>query len=264
MKVLGYLLLAVSCLFTASWQLPQNPPAKELGSRTYRFTTSYTYSNTKGEIARRERITALCTWGPTGEVTWRDVSVSQANGKDAPFGPGEKREFMDNFRYRLANADDSLKPEFFKNFPPSAVAERNLVWDTLMFETFGRTELEHLKLNEPYHFAPSQNIALGGAGNFQNRDIELTWAGSSRRNGQDCALILYQAFFNPLHITVPGVDMIGRSHYWGSIWVSSATKQIEYATLYEDVLGELKLPNQNTPQIVDVFRDGVFEPFQQK
>jgi hypothetical protein len=32
----------------------------------------------------------------------------------------------------------------------------------------------------------------------------------------------------------------GRSHYW-AIWVSLANRQIEYATLNEDVLGELTL-----------------------
>ena len=56
----------------------------------------------------------------------------------------------------------------------------------------------------------------------------------------------------------------GRSHYWGEIWVSLSTKQIEYATLYEDVLGEMKLAGQATPQVIDVFRSGVFEPEPQK
>jgi hypothetical protein len=42
--------------------------------------------------------------------------------------------------------------------------------------------------------------------------------------------------------------------------VALATRQIEYATLYEDVLGEMKLKGQNTPQVVSVFRSGIFEP----
>ena len=36
----------------------------------------------------------------------------------------------------------------------------------------------------------------------------------------------------------------GRSHYWGAIWVSLASRQIEYATLQEDVLGEMTLTGQ--------------------
>jgi hypothetical protein len=60
-------------------------------------------------------------------------------------------------------------------------------------------------------------------------------------------------------VKTAGFEMIGRSHYWGQIWVSLTTKQIEYATLYEDVLGEMKLGAQPAPQVVNVFRKGVFE-----
>jgi hypothetical protein len=42
--------------------------------------------------------------------------------------------------------------------------------------------------------------------------------------------------------------------------VSLATKQIEYGTINEIVVGEMKLPGQNTAQIVNVFRIGTFEP----
>ena len=57
-----------------------------------------------------------------------------------------------------------------------------------------------------------------------------------------------------------GMTLQGRSHYWGQIWVALGTRQIEYATLYEDVLGEMKLTGQETPQIIDVFRSAVLEP----
>ena len=45
----------------------------------------------------------------------------------------------------------------------------------------------------------------------------------------------------------------GRSHYWGEIWVSLSSKQIEYATLQEDVLGEMKLAGQEAPRTISVF-----------
>ena len=59
------------------------------------------------------------------------------------------------------------------------------------------------------------------------------------------------------------MTLTGRSHYWGQIWVALATKQIEYATLYEDVLGEMTL-GQGSPQLIDVFRSGVLEPVAQR
>jgi len=123
---------------------------------------------------------------------------------------------------------------------------------------FGQNYFDHLKLNEPYHAISNQNTELS-VGSFQNRDVVLEWVGLSRRNGNDCALIDYQAFFNPLEIAVGGMTMKGRSDYWGQIWVSLATKQIEYGTIYESVIAEMKLPAHDTPQIVNIFRSGRLE-----
>ena len=128
-----------------------------------------------------------------------------------------------------------------------------------MFESFGRDYFDKLKLNEPYRVAPS-TVSLAGTGSFENKDTQLTWAGISRRNGQDCALIQYSVYFNRFEMKLTGIEMLGRSHYWGTIWVSLQTKQIEYGTLDEDVLGEMKTAAQTTPRVFNVFRRGVFGP----
>jgi hypothetical protein len=101
-------------------------------------------------------------------------------------------------------------------------------------------------------------------GTFRNRDIVLEWVGRSVRNGQDCAVIDFRAFFNPLQLASGGMTLQGRSDYWGEIWVSLGTKQIEYATIYEEVSGEMKLPGQDTPQLLSVFRIGSLEPLNAK
>ena len=56
------------------------------------------------------------------------------------------------------------------------------------------------------------------------------------------------------------MTMKARSDYWGEIWVSLTTKQIEYATIYENVTGEMKFAGQDKPQNVNVFRRGTFAP----
>ena len=93
-----------------------------------------------------------------------------------------------------------------------------------------------------------------------NRDIVLEWIGSSQRNGQDCALIRFQALLNPVEIMNAGITLKGLSNYWGQIWVSTATRQIEYATINETVVGDLKLAGQDTPMTINVIRSGVLEP----
>jgi hypothetical protein len=260
---LGQSVLAQSSS-SETWNLPQGTTVKDNGPRTYRFAVDYNTANTKGEIVHRQRITGEYTRGLAGgDVMWKNVSQAEADGPTAPFAVAQKRDFMEGFRYHN-DVSSTMKPEFFKGFPPTAVFERNLVWDTGMMELFGQDFFEHLKLNEPYHGSPNQDVNMPNVGTFHNRDIVLEWIGRSRRNGQDCAVIKYQAFLNPLEIANGGMNLKARSDYWGEIWVSLATKQIEYGTIYENVMGEMKLAGQDTPQIIDVFRIGTFEPVNAK
>ncbi len=170
---------------------------------------------------------------------------------------------MEGFRYRNDMAS-TMTPDFFKGFPPTAVMQRNLVWDTSMIEMFGQNHFDQLKLNEPYQILSNQDVNIPDVGTFRNHNVVLEWIGRSQRNGQECALIKYQAFFNPLQIATGGMTLNGRSDYWGEIWVSLETRQIEYSTLNESVVGEMKLPGQDTPQVLNIFRSGTFEPVDAK
>ena len=221
-----------------------------------------------GVLRRRWHIRWHKLWEYTrglarGEVVWKNVTQADADGATVPFGAAQKRDFMEGFRYPN-NLSNTLKPEFFKGFPPTAVFERNLVWDTGMIEHFGQDFFKQLKLNQPYHSIADDAVNMPDVGTFHNRDVVLEWIGRSQRNGQDCALINYQAFFNLLEIANGGMTLKGRSDYWGQIWVSLTTKQIEYGTLNESVVGEMKLPGQDTTQIINVFRSGTLEPVSAK
>jgi hypothetical protein len=243
----------------AARELPRGLTVKDVGPRTYKFVVDYTTADSKGTIVQRQRLSGDYTRGlPGGEVMWKNVTHATVQG-DAPFGPAQNDDFMEGFHYRN-DPGDSLAADFFKNFPPTAVMEKNLVWDTGMIEVFGQNYFELLKLNEPYHAMSNQDVNMPGLGTFHNQDVVLRWLGRSQRNGQDCAVIQYQAYLNPLALSTGGMEMKGRSDYWGEIWVSLATKQIEYATLYEVVVADLKLPGQDAPQLVNVFRAGTLEP----
>jgi hypothetical protein len=251
-------------LSAQTWTLPQGTTVKDNGPRTYRFTVEYDTTSTKGEMLLRQRLTGEYTRGlAAGDVAWKNVAQEDASGATGPFGVAQKRDFMEGFRYHN-DLGDTLKPGFFKAFPPAAVFERNLIWDTGMIEHFGQDYFEHLKLNEPYHSISNEDVTMPDVGTFHNREVTLEWIGRSQRNGQDCALIQYQAFLNPLEIDNAGMTLKARSSYWGLIWVSLATKQIEYGTLNETVVGELKLPGQDTTQIINVLRSGILEPISTK
>ena len=243
------------------WTLPANIAVTDSGPRTYHFSVDYNTAGPTGEIVQRQRVTGDYTRGlPNNEVEWHNVGVATVLGPDASFPAAEKSTFMEGFRYRNDLAA-TMDPAFFKSFPPAAFMERNLVWDTGMFESFGQNYFDKLKLNVPLHAGgKDQDVKMPQVGTFRNHDIVLEWVGRSRRNGQDCALIEYRVFFNPVNIDGGGVTMKARSDYWGEIWVSVASKQIEYATLYEEVTGQIKLPGRDVAQPLNVFRVASFEP----
>jgi hypothetical protein len=259
----GIFLLAVGGLFgqpSSTGTLPQRLVVKENGPRSYRFTVDYHTAGSSGQINRRQRVAGEYVRGlPGGEVVWRNVTQAEARGSKADFGAAQKRDFMDGFRY-INDLHQTFQPDFFKAFPPTAVYERNLVWDAGMIEHFGQGYFQHLRLNEPHHVISNAEVNMPDVGSFRNHDVVLEWVGHSRRNAQECAVILYKAFFNPVQIANEGMTMNARSDYWGEIWVSLKTKQIEYATIYESVAGEMKLAGQEVPSPVNIFRMGVFQP----
>lgn len=250
-------------LLAQKWTLPQGTAVKDSGARTYRFTVDYSNANARGEVTSRQRFTGEYTRGlDGGDVMWKNVTQAYATGPTAPFGAPQRQEYMEGFHYR-PDMSDTMKSDFFKGFPPAAVFERNLVWDTGMIEMFGQNYFAYLKLNELYHAIKSEDVKMPDLGTFHNRDVVLEWIGNSQRNGQDCAVITYRAFFNPVEIATGGMTLKGRSEYWGEIWVALRTKQIEYATLQEVVVGEMALPGQE-PRGIDVFRIGALEPLDAK
>ena len=268
--LLGGLALAAATSLPAqsktakTWNLPQGTTVKDSGPRAYRFVVDYNAANTKGELVYRQRVSGEYTRGlPGGDAMWKNVTLANAAGAAASFDAAQKSDFMEGFRYHN-NLAGTMTPEFFKGFPATAVMQRNLVWDTGMIEMFGQSYFDKLKLNEPYQILSNQDVNIPDVGTFRNHNVILEWVGRSRRNGQECALIKYQAFFNPVQIATGGMTLTGRSDYWGEIWVSLETRQIEYSTLNESVVGEMKLPGQDTPQVLNILRSGTFEPVEAK
>jgi len=230
-------------------------------AQTWRFTCDYVYLDTKGHISHRDRVSGLYTRGPDGAARWNGVTVATAPGEAGDFGTARKREFMEGFSYPHSTREHLLGAGFFQGFPPMAMQERNLVWDTDMLEGFA-AKLAELKPDAAYHVPGVADIPLAGMGSFHHRDLQLILTGATKRNGQECAVVDYRALFNTVQITNPSMSLTGRSNYWGQVMVSKAGGRIEYATLYEDVLGEVTVPGQPKPIVVNVFRIGAFEPLE--
>jgi hypothetical protein len=241
--------------------LPMDLKLKEDKPQKYKITFDYLNLDTLGNPLSKERVSGEYIRAlPGGKVRWNNVRIAKAKEFDQPFTDGEVQSYMEGFTYDLSRRADMLKKDFFQGFPDQEIKTKNLVWDMHMIEQFGWDYFNKLKLNQPYAIqSRPEDVPLAGAGTFQNRRVELTWVGLSKRNNEACALIQYQAFMNKFNTSAGDLSFQGRSHYWGDICVSLKDKQIEYATLFEDVLVEFNLPGQGGKQQIGVLRKGTFE-----
>lgn len=239
--------------------LPKNLELSEPSPQRYRVTSDYYNGDVYGNFFDKTRVMGEYTRGlKDGTVKWNKVSIAQGKTRDGGYEKAMPQPYMEDFTY--FPSDKLIEAEAFTTFPPNSFHTKNLVWDVLGIEGFAWHYFDSLQLNVPFKAAAfNGEIQLTGEGTFENRNVLLTWTGISRMNGDVCALIDYRTFDNPLTIKNDYIDIKGRSHYWGTIWVSLADKQIEHAVLYEDAVMEMKFAGQENMQLVDVTREIVFE-----
>lgn len=233
------------------------PQSLQLNDELQKFvvTTDHFNFDMFGNFFNKQRIQGEYSRGlENGLVKWNNVTTAFSMQKDGDFPAGNSLDYMENFTY--SPATDMLNSDKFNNFGENSALAKNLVWDMMGIEGFAWSAWDKLKLNVPYSATDfNGKMDLAGKGSFENKDVQLMWTGVTEMNGELCALIDYRTFDNPLEYAAEGMSMKGRSHYWGTIWVSLEDKQIEHAVLYEDVMMDMLLPGQTTKQIMDARRE---------
>ncbi len=247
--------------------LPQGLVLSEEGPQEYVFTCEYFQTDAGDEFIGKHRIVAKYARNLAGgKAVWSDAVLSGGRTLDGDYDEGKPLDYLEGFTYDPSLRGASFMPSFFRGFPVTATASyaKNLVWDTHMMEDFGQGFFGSLKLNQPYtpQGMSDAGVPLAGMGTFRNRKVELTWLGLSERNGESCAMIRYQAYFNRFQMGVGASKIAGLSHYWGEIWVSLVDKQIEHGTLHEHVSMRIGASKESmTP--FRVFRVASFEKLHQ-
>jgi hypothetical protein len=233
--------------------LPAGLELKEEIPQRYLMTVVYYNKDIFGNFSDKTQVTGEYTRGfSDGTVKWNNVRIAASNQLDGQFPEGEKQEFMENFRY--TPHENMVSESAFEGFPennPFDFHYKNLIWDMMGFEAFAWAFYDSLKLNRSY--APEElkgKVDLAGSGYFENKNIQLTLTGITRMNEEVCAVIQFLAMDNPLEaeIEMSGmkISFKGRSHYWGNVLISLEDKQIEQATLYEDVVMKMDIPGMQT------------------
>jgi hypothetical protein len=237
-----------------SGSLPQSLELKD-ELQKYVVTTDHFNTDIFGNFFNKIRIKGDYTRGlPDKQVKWNNVSVAMSMSRNDEFSAGSPVAYMENFSYKVS--EDMLKPEKFSTFTENSAYTKNLVWDMMGIEGLAWVNFNDLELNKPFKATFfNGKMDLAGMGSFENKDMVITWTGITERNGEYCAVIEFRTMNNPLEYTGDGMSMKGRSHYWGTIWVSVEDKQVEHAVLFEDVVMEMQLPGQTNKQIMDATRE---------
>ncbi len=213
--------------------------------RSYQMTTDYYNYDLKSKFDGKQRLTGTITFGLQGDsAQWKDVYLAESKVLDAVFTQGEKQEFLQNFKFQ--SNEKVITTEFFKDLPEANTLIKNLFWDMLGFDVFAYSYWDSLKLNEEFQAKEiNSEVTIADIGTFENRDIRITWLGITEMNNEICAILKYSAMNNPLNIELENMSLSGRSHYWGEVYVSLSDKQIEFASLMEDVLTDVKIKGQS-------------------
>ena len=235
-------------------QLPAGLQLKENEPQHYLMVTTHYNRDMYGSFINKSQVSGEYTRGlEGGKVKWNHARIVHSQSQKGDFGEGTALDFMENFSY--VPSEKILEPSFFQGFPndQTSLMAKNLVWDMSGIEALAWICFDSLSLNQEYLAKEINGEAdLAGAGTFTNEDIRLTWKGLTKTNDKLCAVIDFTAYNNPLEIDMQNFKMKGRSHYWGTIYVSLTDKQIEYASMHEDVMMDMNSNMINAFRMITV------------
>jgi len=193
-------------------------------------------------------------------VEWENVSITQIDDFKQTLHKTTDLPSFNGFKYK-AKDTAFLSKNFYKDIPADqqdlakwlvsdAVQMQGLAWyvfDSLAFkETFTPKLLEN------------NDLKFEDWVTFTSRYQKIVWSGISKHNNEICAIVQFESYYNPLKIDNKQMQVKGRSLYYGEMWISLSDKQVEYATMVEDVIMKLKSPVFPDEQLINLQREVVF------
>ncbi len=233
--------------------LPSDLELSEAKPQKYRMTIDWYNRDLHGNATARFKITGDYTRGlGGGTVRWNNVDIAVFGEPDEPEHNNLPQKTMEDMTYK--SPDDVAGLGLFSRLPADETRHllRTLIWDAVTIEVFAWTWFDKLKLNETIVPAEIEGLTVPMAdwGQLRMQNLRLTWTGTSSINDENCAVIQYESFVNP----VEALGIKGRSLYWGRIFVSLEDKQIEGATLNEDVIMDIA-PGTENQKLMNIQRE---------
>ena len=235
--------------------LPRVERSKTL--QKYQMTAIYINRDLYGNFTGKTKVSGDYTSGLPGDSSmWNNVYISASNNFSDAFPAGTKQEYMENFRY--IPSDKMMEEKAFRSFPKSAenIFARNLIWDMMSADIFAWNYYDSLKLNVPYIIPDIKGqFNMADIGNYSHDKISICWKGISELNGQLCALIEFNAIDNKLELNIDMIKTKGTEQYWGSVLVSTKTRNIEHADLYSGTIQEIEVKGMKDKFLMKTIRE---------
>lgn len=193
-------------------------------------------------------------------VSWKNVSLAQISDFQQKDYNGTNLPSFNGFTYKI-NETNFLNEDFYKTIP---LEQRDLakwlVSDAIQMQGLAWYVFDSLAYNKPFipKFLNNYDVKFKDWVTFTSRYQKLIWSGITKYNNEVCAIIKFESLYNPLKIDNNQMSIKGRSLYYGEIWISLSDKQVEYATMVEDVVMKLKSSIFPEEQLIDLQREIIF------
>jgi len=239
--------------------LPAHWTLHEQGPQRFFVQTQYQHTNSIGTASECVDITARYSRHPeAGFVVWDSANLVHTS--DPGDWPTETTwlRFMEGLAY---DSSEALSEEDqFMGFPPSSMEAKFLVSDVSRIEDLAWAFCDQLELNEPRTLTGVDGVILTHSGvSLDLINLTLTWTGVSKINEELCAIIQYESLGLPFDVSMDDIEIIGQAYTQGTLTISLEDKQIEQATLSEDINFEIWVPGLFDPIFQTIARQLTLE-----
>jgi hypothetical protein len=194
-------------------------------------------------------------------VSWKNVSLAQIDDFKQTQYKGTDLLSFNDFSYKAMDTA-FLSENFYKNIP---IEQRDLakwlVSDAVQMQGLAWYVFDSLEFNK--EFVPKQlknfDVKFEDWVIFTSRYQKLIWSGISKYNNEICAIVKFESYYNPVEIDNKQMHVKGRSLYYGEMWISLIDKQVEYASMFEDVIMKLTSSMFTDEQLIDLQREIAFD-----
>lgn len=240
-------------------QLPHRLKPNDTSPLSYKLTIDWENRDIDGGLLNHNVADATFTKGLENDsIVWTNVVLTSINDN---VRNENKLTELEGLKYKIIG-DNFTKPDFYNAFPQKHIdLIRWLVQDQFAIDVYGLMYFDSLKFNKPFtpDFFRNHKANFDNYVNFNTKNLNITWTGISKINNKICALIHYQALYNPIDADNDAMKINGRSCFWGDIWISLDNRQIEFATMSEDLIFKMRLKANNYEQRINLQREVKFE-----